>query len=252
MMPLMSYRLDPEADLELILHKPNTQVLLPALASIRLNAAATNQMLRTFIKPSQQPLPNPFQTPSTATGANDMPVSFTRELTQHSNPTIGRPEDPQQADVRFQVSSNHLRLASPVFRAMLNGPWSEGTPSDGSCRSISTTDWDQGALLILFNIIHGHHGEVPRSLDLETLCKFATIVDYYECHEIVDIFADRWLNAMERSLPTTYGPQSTLFLCVTWVFKRPKQFESMTELALRHGEGPIETTNLPIADILGQ
>jgi hypothetical protein len=202
----MSYQLDPKADLELVLRKPNTQVLLPSWASIKLNKAATNQAIRKLaINLSQRPgpisAPNPFQPSSTSTSANGTSVSFTREFPQHSSPTMGQPEDPQQTEVRFRVSLKHLKLGSPAFRAMLDGPWIEGASSNGPRRLISASDWDKDALLILFNIIHGHHGEVPKSLELETLCKFATIIDYYKCYEIVEIFADRWLSAMEGRIP---------------------------------------------------
>ncbi|KAH7231445.1 hypothetical protein B0J15DRAFT_505963 [Fusarium solani] len=260
MMSPLSYALDPQADLELVLHKPNAQVLLPLFASMSLTTAASNQAFRELatklsqrsrpISTATAPAPNPFQPPLTTLSANGVSNGTTLEFASAYNITPNQLEITQHSEVRFQVSSKHLKLASPVFRAMLDGPWREGTASNGSCRSISASDWNKDALLILLNIVHGHHREVPKSLNLETLCKLATIVDYYKCHEIVEIFADRWLRTMGNGMPTFHSPESTLCLCVAWVFRWPEQFECMTELALRHGEGLVETTELPIAGIL--
>lgn len=223
MQPL-SYALDPQADLELILHKPNTQILLPLFASLRLTTAATNQAFTELattvgqrsrpISTAAVPVPNLFQPSLTTLSVNSVSNGTTPEFASAYNTVANQLQITQDSAVRFQVSSNHLKLASPVFRAMLDGPWREGTPPNASCRSISTSNWSIDALLILLNIVHGHHREVQKYPNLETLCKLATIVDYYQCHEIVEIFADRWLHAMENGMPNRHSPESTLCLCV--------------------------------------
>lgn len=277
-MPPSSYEVDPQADVKLILQEANTQILLPLATSMRLmttECSQTSAKLKMSLSKSPclfsttttaasnlfQPLTttttaasNPFQPSTTCTGvtnglggATDQPTCPFSALRYLSEDDSSR-----RNKIRFQVSSRHLALASSVFRSMLDGPWKEGTTSKESLRSIPANTWDVDALLIVLNIIHGHHRKVPKSLSLETLTKVATIVDYYNCHEIVEIFADRWLNGMTRPPPDYYGRDSTLFLCVAWVFGWSEHFKTMTELALRHGEGPIETPDLPIAGILGQ
>lgn len=153
--------------------------------------------------------------------------------------------------IQMRVSSQHLILASPVFRQMLKGPWKEGITSTASSSHISMSEWDAKAFMILLDIIHGHHWDVPKSLGLEMLTKFAVIVDYYQCYEIVDVFVDRWLREMERDLPTCHGKTSVMWLCVSWVFSRSETFHATAKLALKHQEGPIGFMNLPIAPILG-
>ncbi|KAG5928900.1 hypothetical protein E4U53_002560 [Claviceps sorghi] len=81
--------------------------------------------------------------------------------------------------VCFKLSSKHLILASPVFRAMLCGGWKESiTPSktdrdkennprdqNAALREITATEWDKRALLLLLKILHGRHQHVPLQLD---------------------------------------------------------------------------------------
>ena len=84
------------------------------------------------------------------------------------------------------------------------------------------------------------------------LAKIALIVDYYQCHEIVEIFADVWMNALGKE-PTTYGLDSMLRLLTSWVFSQADTFQKMASLALRHSQGPIKTGNLPIPhDLLSE
>lgn len=65
----------------------------------------------------------------------------------------GEDRSPQPPpDIEFRVSSRHLILASPFFKAALNGPWEESMSSsvDG-CRRIYAADWDPQAFLILMH-----------------------------------------------------------------------------------------------------
>lgn len=154
--------------------------------------------------------------------------------------------------VRMRVSSRHLILTSPVFQTMLDGPFKEGTICE-SGRQIITRTWDVEAMTIILNIIHGHHREVPRSLSLETLAKLALVIDYYEFHEVVEVFVDVWLNKLTKDLPTAYGKESTLWLLVSWVFGRAEIFETMTRLAMKQSTNEIAMIDLPIpGDILGE
>ncbi|KAI5460228.1 hypothetical protein BGZ63DRAFT_359733 [Mariannaea sp. PMI_226] len=172
-------------------------------------------------------------------------------LTVQQNPTNESQLQVDEPPIRMRVSSAHLMLASPVFLKMLSGPWKEGALSTFP-REIYTSEWDAKALSLLLDIIHGHHWDVPRSLDLETLAKLAVIIDYYQCHEIIGIFVDKWLVEMEKDLPVHHGKASVLWLCVSWVFSRQDIFNAMAELALRHQDGPIAPTGLPIAFLLAQ
>ncbi|KAF4962827.1 hypothetical protein FSARC_9110 [Fusarium sarcochroum] len=147
---------------------------------------------------------------------------------------------------RMLVSSSHLSQVSPVFHQMLKGPFSESiTDKDGFYR-ITASGWDPHALTVVFDIIHGHNRSVPRQLPLEMLAKVAVIVDYYDCLEAVETFAEIWVNAMAKSQSDVYGKDSMLWLLVSWVFRHRAIFEKMARLAIMHSKRLIMVDDLPI------
>ncbi|EWY79971.1 hypothetical protein FOYG_16912 [Fusarium oxysporum NRRL 32931] len=127
---------------------------------------------------------------------------------------------PEEVYYRMLVSSSHLVLASPVFQAMVEGPYVEGSTDHRGIYQFTTHGWNQEALVIVLDIIHGHHRSVPKSLDLEMLAKVAVIVDYYKCHEIVEVFAERWLKALQNGHTVHYGKASMLWLLISWMMYR--------------------------------
>lgn len=96
------------------------------------------------------------------------------------------------------------------------------------------------------NILHGHHREVPHSIDIETLARFSVLVDYYDCHEITGLFANIWIKNLPHYLPIVYGRDSTIWLFVSWVFSFENIFMEMTRLAMADSRGPLKTMCLPL------
>ncbi len=155
----------------------------------------------------------------------------------------------KQSHIRLRVSSRHLSLASPYFKVALNGPWREAasTSTDGS-HSIYADDWDSEAFLILMHIIHGRNRQVPRRVSLELLAKISVLIDYYECHEAVELFSELWLRELKSQLPAQPGRELTLWLCVSWILGAADIFASTTSIALRQSQGPLATLGLPIPE----
>lgn len=113
--------------------------------------------------------------------------------------------------------------------------------------------WDVDLLVILMNIIHGHHGSVPRSISLETLAKVAVLVDYYQCHEIVEVLSGQWVENLRPDIPTEYSTDLILWLFVSWVFSVPDLFKFMTKIAVRESCDLLYAPSLPIPkDITGK
>lgn len=155
-----------------------------------------------------------------------------------------------QVEVEMLVSGKHLELASPVFQKMLAGHYKEGKVDHQGLRRLTATDWDPEAFGIILNIIHGRHRHVPRSVGVEMLTKLAIIVDYYGCHESIDIYIDIWVRNLEQEIPTVYGRDSILWIFISGVLSRSDLFHSMTRLALQHSNKLIETSEFPIPAVL--
>lgn len=223
-----SLELDPSGDINLVLLQPNSQKL-------RWSTDA----------------------PAAEDGyAEDSEDVLNPEATLDIEPTLNPGSDVQSKpeeesnELKMLVSSSHLCLASSTFRKMLRGPWREARSDGDAIREIQTTEWDVEALLVVLNIIHGHHRFVPKSVSLELLAKIATIVDYYKCHEITAVFVDRWLLGLEGNLPSSYGKDCVLWLSISWVFLRVDILQKMAEVAIMGCEGPVETMDLPFPNAL--
>ncbi|KAI1413324.1 hypothetical protein F5Y13DRAFT_161098 [Hypoxylon sp. FL1857] len=152
--------------------------------------------------------------------------------------------------VKFRLSSRHLVLASKYFKSVLQGPWKEGTEiHSDNCRHIEARDWDENAMLILMQVIHGLNRKVPKLITLEMLAKIAVLVDYYRCHEAVALWSDIWIDKLKDSLPTTLDRDLILWILVTRVFEQEDLFKKATKIALPLCRGYLPTLDLPIVAV---
>jgi hypothetical protein len=135
-------------------------------------------------------------------------------------------------DVHMRVSSKHLILASPTFRSMLGPNFEEGQRLriEGST-DIALGDDDPDAFEILLNIIHGLTRRVPRSVSLDMLTKIAVLVNYYQMHEVVELFSDTWIDTLVREgLPESYSQETISWLLITFVFHKPMEFRAVSRV----------------------
>jgi len=158
--------------------------------------------------------------------------------------TQGTPAAPKS--VVFRVSSHHLKLASPVFKAALTGVWIESVVTKEGYRQVTTTDWDAEAFRIFLAVIHGRNYQVPHAVTLETLCKIAVVVDYYQCYEAFSFCSKIWVAELRDSIPVTYGRDLILWLCVSWVFQVEDKFEVVTKLAIETSYERVRSLQLPL------
>ncbi|KAI1022238.1 hypothetical protein LB504_007214 [Fusarium proliferatum] len=154
-------------------------------------------------------------------------------------------ENDRFAEIRFRVSSAHLILSSPVFKAMLDGPFSEGIRNKDNLFEVKAFEWNAEALVILLDIIHGHHRCLPKEVELDILVEIAMLCDYYRCEEIVEVFAERWITAFGEDKPP-YEDEATMnWMFIAWAFQKGKLFNSMVAATLQHRKIPIYT-DLPL------
>ncbi|KAH0522012.1 hypothetical protein TsFJ059_005932 [Trichoderma semiorbis] len=160
---------------------------------------------------------------------------------------------PKDADskptVQMRLSSKHLTLASKYFQKMTANNWKESkeaTPEVGYSYVINANDWDEKALLLLMNIIHGRTSKVPRYIELELLAKIAVLVDYYQCHEAVAFYSHTWLRSINIGIPRQGERDYMLRLVVCLVFSEVFNFQLLTKTIIWGATGPIDSLGLPI------
>lgn len=149
------------------------------------------------------------------------------------------PEDDSGDTIKIPmlVSFRHMMLASPVFRAMLDGNFKEGRDltSNGKVQ-VPLPDDDPAALAIILNIVHGHNRRVPRRVSLELLTNITILVDKYQMVEAVEFFAETWMEGLKKVIPTNYGSRTDVhrWISIAWVFNCQGNFKSMTQITTRY------------------
>lgn len=168
-------------------------------------------------------------------------------------------EDVQPQEIRLNVSSKHLTLASPVFKTLLRDGFAESKDlNKGLAAEVRLPEDDPAALWLLLYIIHGQPKKAPDWVDLSMLSEVAVLVDKYELHEATEIITDTWFTIVEKanSNVTASLSQHLQLICVSWVFRKPGMFFQMTHLAMRYSDRGLAAegvVDLPIpVKILGR
>ncbi|KAL4946506.1 hypothetical protein BDV06DRAFT_208630 [Aspergillus oleicola] len=183
-------------------------------------------------------------------GPIDEPAREPAEESAAERPTELRVAEQREENcVRIQVSAKHLTLASSVFKKILTGSWKESIAylQQGAVE-ISADSWDTEALLIMLRIIHCQSHDIPRKLTLQMLAKVAVLADYYDCRKAVDFFASTWINALNKTIPTTYSRDLILWLWVAWYFRLSAEFKKATATAMSRSNDWIDNLGLPFPD----
>ncbi|KAK3319410.1 hypothetical protein B0H66DRAFT_268385 [Apodospora peruviana] len=156
----------------------------------------------------------------------------------------------QNKSITYLVSSQHLILASPVFKAMLTGGWAEGNKKpESTVLHVDAEDWDAEAFTIAMKVLHGHCHQVPCKVSLELLGKLALIVDYYHIKEPFPFIYKEWISHVKTRLPVPndLGRTLDLFMWVSFVLDDPVTFSQVTRVAILKGkEGWKPSENIPI------
>lgn len=161
--------------------------------------------------------------------------------------------EPEQGhhDTRVLVSSSILRLASPLFAALLENAATEGKiPDEHSPPELDFTDLeDPDAFISLLKIMHLRTRSVPRTVGLEKLTQLAKLVDQFGCHEAVELFSDGWIDCLQPHLPTDmdgFSEDICRWICIAWVFGREREFKIATKVAQRCACKPLDCREYPI------
>lgn len=148
-------------------------------------------------------------------------------------------------EVRLKVSSRHLGLASKHFRNKFR--YDNPVEADGRVH-VTLGGYDPKAVIVVMDAVHGRGRKVPRSVDLELLAKIAVFVDAFRFHEAVEVYAERWFEGLEGSLPTKYGRDLVLWIYVSYVFRQQEVFRRASNVAILQSNGPIRSLGLQLRD----
>ena len=142
--------------------------------------------------------------------------------------------------IRMQVSSKHLSLASPVFKAMLSRNFLEGATLNTMGSLQMNLDDDSQALVVLLSVIHCQPSKIPSNIDLNLLVGIATLVDKYQLHEAAALLSGQWVSALKSEIPKEWCEAMYHWLFISWVFKLEEEFNFTTHAAQRCLQYPIE------------
>jgi hypothetical protein len=125
----------------------------------------------------------------------------------------------QSGQVKFLVSTTVLRLASPVWKAMITGQFRES-----SAKEIPFPEDDAQAMSVILHLAHLRYKKVPKSMNFSDLVKLAVICDKYDVVSIVRPFLEDWVAPWRHKLLDA-GYEEWLYLA--WVFGYGKDFVSL-------------------------
>ncbi|KAM0084843.1 hypothetical protein ACKRZS_002919 [Fusarium odoratissimum] len=251
-MKYISYIIDPDGDVELLLERPNCQQLIPYVPSNGYGEECEDPINgSTVALPTLAARYHVFDDllpPAEAEGdLNPLGTIIYRsrfiavaEESAIETPNTPKVRTPLEGEVRMRVSSRHLTMASHYFRSVIQGPWREASSTSSffgkPLRQVTAFGWDAVALAIVLDIIHGRHGGVPRVVDLKLMTCLATIVDFYGCHEVVKIFSEAWYKNICTEFEDEYSLQTLI----------------ATQTILKHmdGHSQLSTDHLPIPGVL--
>ncbi|KAF7895317.1 hypothetical protein EAF00_007131 [Botryotinia globosa] len=154
--------------------------------------------------------------------------------------------------VRMLVSSKHMSVASPVFKAMLQA--SSGIELKKTSKvELSLRDEDSKAWNILLDIIHGRFRSVPLNINLPMFTQIALLCDKYQMHEVAYAFTPTW--KMSAGHDSVSGEDIPRWIFIAWTFNMKDVLEEITKgLTLNYTGNGIQKlfsmTNLPIPQII--
>ncbi|KAH7420007.1 hypothetical protein BKA64DRAFT_752560 [Cadophora sp. MPI-SDFR-AT-0126] len=159
----------------------------------------------------------------------------------------------ESPNIRMQVSSKHLAMASPVFKAMIAHGFAEGEALRAHGKvEIPLPGDDSADMTILLDIIHGRSRRVPREVSMTLLALLAIAVDKYLLQEVSEVYSDIWIDSFKDEFDdfmTAFDEASDLsiqlmWLTISWVFRNPVKFKTATKNLIKNKiscESEVET-----------
>ncbi|KAM7185055.1 hypothetical protein V8F20_011961 [Naviculisporaceae sp. PSN 640] len=133
------------------------------------------------------------------------------------------------AGLKIKVSAKHLRTASPIFKSKLAYfHHTTSTQPDGRIHLRLANGFDPKAVYIVLSTLHPGPAtsRLPKQLDsLETLAQVALFTEKFSLVDIVEVYAERWINRLWKGASVNYGRNWALWGYVAYVFGRQDIFD---------------------------
>src|SRR5690606_8868525 len=99
------------------------------------------------------------------------------------------------ATTTFKVCSATLRRSSPVWKAMLFGPWKESKPTKNTGKKwlIELPEDPPTALKIVLAILHTQVDAVPSAVDVPVFADILVLTDKYDMRKIIWPWIFEWV-----------------------------------------------------------
>ncbi|KAI1424094.1 hypothetical protein F5Y12DRAFT_469949 [Xylaria sp. FL1777] len=164
---------------------------------------------------------------------------------EEPEPSASVPQEEEQW--RFKASSKHLALASTYAKKMMAGPWREANEThDDGLLHWNFDGFDVNAISIILSVIHGLNRRVPRIVSLAMLAEIARVVDYLECHEVMELYASIWVDHIRDPVPSPSREDWDGWISVAGVFQNTKIFKKWTRIAIMQKLNSPPSLELPI------
>ena len=157
------------------------------------------------------------------------------------------------ATIKMRVSSKHLSVASPVFKALFHQGFQEGkTLERTGCLEVKLDDDDPNALLILLRLCHCKFKDVPRKLEVNALKEVARLLDKYFLHDsIPELYVEEWCAALALDHELSEETM-TVWACICSVFGRREKLHNLAKRMVLHSTQRIKAIGLPVQGVLGK
>ncbi|KAM3066354.1 hypothetical protein ACMFMG_003137 [Clarireedia jacksonii] len=171
----------------------------------------------------------------TGTRSDSQASSTTSECATTPTSNTSKKKSNPVYKVRMVVSSKHMCLASPVFKAMLKGGFQEAEKLREKGKiEIPLPDDDAAAFKVLARLIHGRFSAIPSSVSLLLFTHIAILVDKYQMHEILQLSASSWSILLKWGGGfCTSWPDRFRWLCITYVLRMAPEFKDITQTICR-------------------
>jgi hypothetical protein len=98
----------------------------------------------------------------------------------------------------FKACSATLRRASPVWKAMLFGPWKESRPTiEGEEWVVTQSEDPTSALEVVLAIVHGQFDRVPQHMELQAVSGVLMVRDKYDVSGVMGPWVKQWAEEID-------------------------------------------------------